>query len=303
MIREEYEFNDLREYLYEHNDILITGNSGEEERSVFFYNLWISKHKNVVKLIRVNDKVAVESIIEGTYKRIEDLDLFIGLREILRILNIEGRNVLIDISSLDHVLIMIITKILLNDVVPKNLFAAYIRPKRYSNQSGNVGFSLCEKILGVKAVPGFARREWEKPVLCSFMGFEGIRLKGIIESISNFDKIIPILAFPVGASQWYNVTMRNSMNVLHGEFSDATIYKCCSESIFNAVDLLKEILGREEKMIIAPLGTRAHSMASAIFASHHSNSKIIYDYVVENKHRAEGIAHVTVYHLTSFIKT
>ena len=93
------------------------------------------------------------------------------------------------------------------------------------------------------------------------------------------------------------------MDILQGEVSDCTIHKCYSDSIFEAVNLLDTILVDEEKVVLAPLGTRAHSMACAIYACQHSNARIVHDYAVECENRAKGIAHIMIYHLSSFINT
>ena len=134
------------------------------------------------------------------------------------------------------------------------------------------------------------------------MGFEGVRLKGILETVHSFEKLIPIVAFPSGTPQWYNVTMWNSMDILQSEGKNLSVYKCYSESIFDAVNLLDKVICQDETVVLAPLGTRPHSMACAIFACLHEATRILYDFVIESDHRAIGISEITIYHLTSFIK-
>ena len=61
MIREEYNFNDIAEYLYETTDLLVAGNPTCEERSYFFSDVWKAKGKNVLQLKREdNDKLAYQ---------------------------------------------------------------------------------------------------------------------------------------------------------------------------------------------------------------------------------------------------
>ncbi|BBB92238.1 MAG TPA: hypothetical protein PKA28_04795 [Methylomusa anaerophila] len=262
MIREEYLFEDIADYLYKSNDLLIAGMPSTEERSSFFKNLWTDRCKSVLLLKRLDDGNMFFQLCCGKdVVQQNTVDLCIATSRLLRYLNVDEKNVLLDMSSLDHVLIMFFTKQFLTQVVPKTLFAAYIRPKQYSQQSGNVGFSLCDQVLAVNSVPGFAKRESGKQTLCSFLGFEGIRLKSILESVHNVDKFIPVVAFPSGAPQWYNVTMWNSMDTLQSENRDYAIRKCFSESIFEAVNLLQQNILHDEKVVLAPLGTRAHSMA------------------------------------------
>ena len=119
----------------------------------------------------------------------------------------------------------------------------------------------------------------------------------------SFEKLIPIVAFPSGTPQWYNVTMWNSMDILQSEGKNLSVHKCYSESIFEAVSLLNRIIAQDETVVLAPLGTRPHSMACAIFACHHEATRILYDFVVESNHRAIGVADITIYHLSSFIKS
>ncbi|AFM02258.1 hypothetical protein Desde_3995 [Desulfitobacterium dehalogenans ATCC 51507] len=304
MIREEYDFNDIAEYLYDNIDLLIAGVPRAEERSSFFYNLWMERRKDILLLeLLDNERIQYNYYTQTDLPRCGTIDLTIGTPKILNLCRVEQKNVILDLCSLDHVLIMFLTKQLITHTIPRTLFATYIRPHHYSKQSGTVGYSLCDQILGVKSIPGFIRRESNSQTLCSFIGFEGIRLKSILESVHDVKKLIPVVAFPSGEPQWYNVTMWNSMDILQSETPDLTIHKCFSESVFEAVNLMKSCIQADEKVVIAPLGTRPHSMACAIFACNHPNARIVYDYVVEREHRTEGITHIKVYHLSSFLNT
>lgn len=303
MIREEYNFNDIADYLYKSTDLLITGIPTCEDRSHFFSDLWKDKGKAILQLRRENnDKLAYQFLQGNNSVDAGLIDLCVQTSQLLQCFGVEQKNILLDLSSLDHVLIMFLTKQLIERVIPKSLFAAYIRPREYRQQSGNIGFSLCEQVLAVNSVPGFAKRESARQTLCAFLGFEGIRLKSILEYVHNIEKFIPVVAFPSGTPQWYNVTMWNSMDVLQSENQDFAIRKCFSESIFEAVNLLQNNIHPEDRVVLAPLGTRPHSMACAIFACQHQYSRIISDYAIENQQRTKGVTDITVYHLSSFLK-
>lgn len=303
MISEEYNYDDVSDYLEDNIELLIVGFPGKEEREKYFYEKWRTLGKDFLMLQMCdNSKIHCKANIGG--KDICDgiIDLCVGLPQLLRGLSVGTKNVLVDLSSLDHVSIMTLTKQLLMQVPPRSLFATYIRPSAYSHQKGTVGYSLCEKIQAISAVPGFARREHERQTLCAFLGFEGIRLKGVLETVQNVDKLLPIVAFPSGSPQWYNVTIWNNMDMLQNETRDLAINKCVSEGVFEAVDLLRKIVPQEDNVVLAPLGTRAHSMACAIYACEHRSCRIVYDFAVENDERAIGISYIKVYHLSSFIK-
>lgn len=304
MIKEEYSFHHIKDYLYDNIDLLIAGFPSAEERSSFFSKLWASKNKDILFLALENNETVIIRLICNNAVRIDQkCDLCVGLPRLLKYIGVSDKDILLDMSSLDNVLIMFLTKQLLSKVTPNSLFASYIRPERYISESGNIGYELCQQIGAVDTVPSFTKREAENQTLCAFLGFEGVRLKGILEAVHSFEKLIPIVAFPSGTPQWYNVTMWNSMDILQSEGKNLSVHKCYSESIFEAVNLLNSIIAQDETVVLAPLGTRPHSMACAIFACHHQATRILYDFVVESDHRAIGVADITIYHLSSFIKS
>ncbi len=304
MIKEEYSFCHIEDYLYDNIDLLIAGFATAEERSGYFSELWTIKNKDVLFLMLDGNETVVYRFVRNNNVVMKGrCDLCVGLPRILSQIGIVEKEVLLDMSSLDNVLIMFITKQLLTKVTPRSFFASYIRPEKYVSESGNIGYELCQQIGAVDAVPGFAKRETDNQTLCAFLGFEGVRLKGVLEAVHSFEKLIPIVAFPSGTPQWYNVTMWNSMDILQSEGKNLSVHKCYSESVFEAFDLLNSTISQDETVVLAPLGTRPHSMACAIYACHHGATRIVYDFVVENDRRAMGIADITVYHLSSFIKS
>lgn len=304
MIKEEFSFSHLEDYLYDQIDLLIAGFPDAEERSNFFSDIWNDKSKDILFLrLESNETVVCNFTQNKTVKKKLKLDLCVELPKLLKSIEISNKNILLDMSSLDNVLIMFLTKQLLTKVTPKTFFASYIRPEKYISESGNIGYELCQQIGAVEAVPGFAKRETDNQTLCAFLGFEGVRLKGILETVHSFERLIPIVAFPSGTPQWYNVTMWNSMDVLQSEGKNLSVYKCYSESVFEAFSLLDKAIAQDENVVLAPLGTRPHSMACSIFACRHKATRILYDFVVESDHRAIGISDITIYHLSSFIKS
>ena len=303
MINEEYNYDDVSSYLEDNIDLLIIGVPGNEERERFFCEKWFALGKDFLMLHRTDNTQVKCQLFKNKIKIRElTVDLCVALPRLLRELSVGSKNVMVDLSSLDHVLIMTLTKQLLTQVTPRSFFATYIRPLGYVHQKGTVGYGLSEKIQAISAVPGFARRERDHQTLCAFLGFEGIRLKGVLETVQNIEKLLPVVAFPSGSPQWYNVTIWNNMDMLQNEVKDLAINKCFSEGIFEAVNLLRNIVPQEDNVVLAPLGTRAHSMACAIYACEHQSCRIVYDFAVESDERAIGISHIKVYHLSSFIK-
>lgn len=301
MIREEFNYFDTSEYLLKTIDLLIAGKPKNEDRSKYFFEEWQRNEKDILLLNFVNETKIEYVYYENGVEIISDiLDFVTGIPLLLKKLEVNTKNTIIDLSGMNHVIIMYLTKVLITRIVPRTLFAAYIRPIKYIEEKENA--NLTEKIMGVKAVPGFAQREKQNELLCAFVGFEGIRLNGIIESSNKFSEFHPIIEFPSGSPQWYNTTMWNSLDLLSDRTLDVIPHKCLSESIFEAYKLLNDIIPEDRSKVLAPIGTRPHSMACAIYGSEHRNTRILYDYAIEKDLRTEGISDISIYHLSSFLR-
>lgn len=309
MVNEEYSFQELKPYLLEsdNNTILICGFLTNEDRSSFFSKEWLKNEENILMLEQTENSNAdiIKYIYyeKGKEKKKDKFKCNEEFLHFLKHMKVQESKVLLDLSSLSHVLIMYALKNLLLEVIPRLLFASYIRPTRYLNQSEDIGFSLSKSISGINSVPGFVKRARDQERLCAFVGFEGVRLKSLLENLTTIERFDTILAFPSDIAQWYNVTAWNVSDLMHSTVKDGVMRKCFSESIFDAVKILKDIGRNGERLVLAPLGTRAHSAACAIFASEYPNARIVYDYPVECDNRTEGIDRIIVYHLSSYLKT
>lgn len=301
MVYEEYDFFEIKDYLNDNIDLLITGLPNEEERSHFLFDEWQKKRKDILVLKLEDNGYVFCRYHKGGTVDVSKIKLLTELAPFLKSIHISSMNVLMDLSGLSHVLFMFLTKKFLKELSPNLLFAAYIRPLKYLNESDDDENQLSQSFGEVNAVPGFAKREQGVPALCAFLGFEGIRLKSVLEAIT-VNRLVPIVAFPSGKPHWFNITMLNNMDIIQSGSKNLVVNKCYSESVFEAVDLLEKTFEDAEKVVLAPLGTRPHSLACAIYACRNKNVRLMYDFPVESKHRAIGVATITIYHLTSFIE-
>lgn len=302
MIQEEFNYNDMSEYLKKTNDLLIAGFPGTDERSCYFVDEWTKEAKDILLFKMVSESTIQYKFISSGNEKDGYINMNIEVADLLKKCEIIEKNILLDMSGLEHVLIMFLTKILITMVKPKTFLASYIRPEKYIYDDDSIGFMLSEQVSAVKSVPGFIRRESADEVLCAFLGFEGIRVKSVLDLLNNIKRFIPVVAFPSGTSQWFNVTMWNCMDIIQSGNYEYDTRKCYSESIYDAIELLMNNISQDEHVVLAPLGTRPHSMASAIFACQHKHARIIYDYVIERQRRTSGIAHIQIYNITPFIK-
>jgi hypothetical protein len=302
VIKEEYSYKDISTYLKSSIDLLIVGNINIEERRSFFYNEFKDIISSVLFLEREKGNKLNSTLLTNNIEhKYQCDDISILLPIILQENSIVNKNVLLDITSLDHVTIMTIFNILINKVRPKKLFAGYVCPMRYKGSKENYLFTLTSELEGIMTIPGLARIEKPSESVCVFLGFEGGRFQRIIELINETKNIYPIFSLPLINLNWMKISMWNSLDILKGHSSNSIIHKCSAESIFDALQLLDEISRIADNTVLVPLGTRPHSAGCAIFASTKKNTRIIYDYAVETHNRSEGIGNITIYNLTKLI--
>jgi len=303
MIKEEYSFDDMSSYLKSSIDLLIIGELSIEERRTLFYNQFINSKTSILILNRNKGNLLSSKYLVNnkTEKKYQDKDISILLPFILNDINIIQKNILIDITSLDHVTMMSLINILINKIYPKKLFAGYVCPQCYIGSEEDYSFTLTSELEGIMAIPGLAHIEKPSESVCVFLGFDGGRFQRTIELIKDSKTIYPIFALPLVNPNWIKVSMWNSFDILKDYISNSIIYKCSAESIFDALQLLKDISKIADNTVLIPLGTRPHSASCAIFASKNKNTRIIYDYAVETQKRSEGISNIIIYNLTKII--
>lgn len=307
MIREEFSWDSVECYLRDTISAVLVGPSFDD-RSNYFPSLWNEWKCNLVRIEASRDysqDVTISLLREGEIKKTYSGELVTELTSLFSDLNRQVNVICLDLSSLQHTVLMYLTKLLLTEVRPKQLFASYVEPVDYQIRSYLGDFLLSEELLGLRAVPGFVRRKRSCPGrLLAFLGFEGERLIKILEEDTQSNTIIPVIGFPSFRPGWQARTLRNCMRSIEYAQASCDIHKCSAESIFDAYDLinnLKPNLSKEE-YVLAPLGTRPHSMACAIYATLNPDTRIVYDHPVEMSRRSIGINRTICYHLSTFIK-
>lgn len=212
------------------------------------------------------------------------------------------KNILIDLTSLQHSVIMVLMGVLCNNIRPAHLFASYVKPKRYITRDELGKYNLSTEVSEPEGIPGLIRQRKENEVVIPFLGFEGDRLHNIIETMT-YDTIVPVIGFPSEDPAWQFDSLRNCMAVLNSACPDAEIYKCKSNSIYDAINVIRAIsdLYPDKFFVLLPLGIRTHTAACGLWAAKHKNTRIMYDYAIETEIRSEGIGDAIIYHLSRFI--
>lgn len=307
MFKEEFQWKLIESKIIQINDISIVGEK-KDERSSYFSNLWQGTNCLIIEITPTNsiDKVNIKILKSGVVLYdLHDLSLLGALTELLSNFIGPQTTITVDLSSLDNNIIMVICNILISELKPLRFFATYAEPQEYVGRNVFGNYQLSAEVKGIYDVPTFIRRGKNKDIeLIAFLGFEGKRLRKIIEDQPAIRNVTPVIGFPSFSPGWQARALANSMDVLsHTEMSD--IFKCEASSIYSAFETImgiNKIVSSNTQLALSPLGTRPHTAACALYAALNKDTLILYDHVVELSPRSEGILTCKGYNLTPFIK-
>lgn len=308
MFRDEYLWSEAGEQVVKNATLLIRGVS-DGERETTFLREW-QTHQPECTVLQLasesNDKcryrIAPASNIDSV--RFKQGNIRTDLRNLLSQSRSSLQSVVMDITSLQHVAIMFITKFLL-ELVPGQLFAVYAEPVQYTAKDAVTGeYNLSDRSLGIMAVPGFAKmQQTEHEVLVAFMGFEGGRLARLLEERRAVETIISVVGLPSYRPGWNLVSLASAGQVLVERETQDAIHVCAAFSVFEAISELYKIRSsvHNKTLVLAPLGTRPHTLAIALFAARNEGTQILFDHPVETSSRSQGLGERHVYHLSGLV--
>ncbi|MDY7540123.1 hypothetical protein QN372_06035 [Undibacterium sp. RTI2.1] len=144
------------------------------------------------------------------------------------------------------------------------------------------------------------------PLFACLLGFEGTRLKHIIENIEpNYEDIIPIIGVP-GFKPWYlfDTFLGNRTTLSENSIWQRVLYApahCPFSCFYTLADLHEEFPDRAMK--IAMVGTKPHALGSVMF--HLANfcaTELVYDHPIRKHGRTDGTERLHVYHVSAILK-
>jgi hypothetical protein len=248
---------------------------------------------------------------DGTLLEQEKDKLLIpDLQSLLSKNKFQGANICIDITALKQGILFLLTRLLLNNIKPARLFAAYTEPTEYKKKKlftlgQTEEYDLYDKIIGTSSgVPGFIKhRGLNDILLIAPLGFDSQRLQTIYEDLKP-KKIIPVVGFPSFIPGWNLTAIKMNFMILKSAECFDLVKTCEAASPFAMFDLLNEEFHRhnaEFDIYISPLGTRPHCLGAAIFVAKNPSVYLIYDFPVEKLHRSESVLKTDIYHLSKYI--
>lgn len=189
----------------------------------------------------------------------------------------------------------------------------YVEPDKYSRSSAPLDgqiYDLSARIAGIAPIPGYAvfRRDLSsESVFVPLLGFEGPRLRHIIEEVQPAaDKIIPVVGSP-GFKPWYVFeTYKGNKAALLEEGVWQAIRYAPADCPFSCFYLLASIAREypQSYLKIAPIGTKPHALGAVMFAlTQKDRTELVYDHPIRKPGRTEGASQLHVYNVSSIAQS
>lgn len=234
-------------------------------------------------------------------KQVIDADVF---PDFLKERKYKDYEVLIDCTTVNvPELLLLIGALLSNNVL--HFSALYIEPQNYSHsQRIEFGderkFELSNRYIGYKGIPGYLLSIESGDSVAFCCGYEPERIMNAFEdeSISGNSSNL-IFGMPPFNAGWDMNAYENHMNFIESQ-SIRNIYYCGATNPLSVIKRLDEMyaaIGEDEKLFVAPLGTKPMSLGACLFIVANGDREkvaILFDHPIKKKGRS---SHIGKWHL------
>ncbi|WP_275906926.1 hypothetical protein [Aeromonas sp. 5HA1] len=284
------------------NSLYIFASTGESRTS--HTDSWSTLIQNV-KLLEILEETQNSFKVKGDVNSIS-LRSELALKALWVDL-LPASKVYLDITGLTHSVWAGILKSALQ--MKLEVLVVYVEPDAYSRSSAPVEgqiYDLSASIQGISPLPGFATlssRNSEQFTFIPLLGFEGPRLRYIIEQIQpGFEYITPIVGSP-GFKPWYvfEAYIGNKGALTETSAWQAVRY-APANCPFSCYYLLEEIAAdnNEKALKIALIGTKPHALGAILFTLSSSTPvELVHDHPIRKAGRTGGTAKLLVYHVSA----
>ena len=187
----------------------------------------------------------------------------------------------------------------------------YVEPEDYRRSRAphllaKRDFELSGEIVGFRGIPGAARmltdRRAQKCIF--FVGYEGARFMRAftdLEMLKGRDSNV-VFGIPAFKPGWEMDSIANNVPVMSDEHV-SSVYFCGADNPRAAVELLSAAyrsLDPDETMFIAPIGTKPHGLATALFVAQRTDVGVIYDHPRRRPDRSQAVGQWHLFSVTDF---
>ncbi|MBU8916018.1 hypothetical protein BGM25_08275 [Bacillus sp. FJAT-29953] len=300
--------NELSPYFRE-SSILILGNSEDERDGVILGKL--NENTSIVNINFDVDSSILDIKFNGSeeYNIEHDNDPVSHADNLVTFLISCNKQIIIDITSFSTETLFILLNAFYENNYDK-ILVIYVEPIEYKLNRDRTfpNFHLSEGRLGISSIPGFLRlTDYEKESkLLVFLGFEGGRFQELCEHLltEGTVDINPILPLPSYMAGWHMQGLYHNLETLKTNEVMSQVKRVTAWDPFLAYKVLEEQYNQfsdDHQLMVAPLGTKPHTLAVVLFAIKYEDVQIMYDHPTKTKHRSSGIGKVRGYMLEGFL--
>lgn len=262
-------------------------------------------NSKVITLYYDPDAIKLSISFEGVENppTVKDDEPVASAAELAKFLNEGGRTVIVDITGLSTEALFLILQSF-QEVSFDNVIVTYVQPLEYNVERNEVllpEYLLSQEHSPITPIPGFMRLSSDlKPLLVVFLGFEGGRFQELREHLlaDGNVEITPILPLPSYSAGWHMRGLYLNLDTLKDSEKLQEIKRVTAWDPFHALNVLEKLYrncSEEYQISVAPLGTKPHVLATALFAIKHEDVRIMYDHPKASLHRSLGIGEVRGY--------
>jgi hypothetical protein len=183
----------------------------------------------------------------------------------------------------------------------------YVEPGKYSSPRWRQllhrrDFELSGLVPGYTAIPGaamlLADRASQKGIF--FLGYEERRLERAFEDLQMIQASRAAVVFGIPAFRpgWEMDAIANNIEIIREQNIRGGVYFCGAENPLAVIEILGEFhrgLESDERLFVAPIGTKPHGIGVALFVAEHADVRVIFDHPRRTEGRSDGIGHWHLY--------
>lgn len=262
---------------------------------------FVTKNSNSVITFEYNSEDFTLRIDGADYDA-DDLESYL--------LKLNGKTIIFESTTLGFVEIFLCCKGF-HSLGIKKLSFLYVEPKNYQKPMSTMrksqllhkrDFELSQEVPGYKAIPGgtllLTDRIPQKTVF--FLGFEERRLDRALEDYQMIQPSSASVVFGVPAFKpgWEMDAFANNIRVIRERNIKGGVHFCGAENPASAIRVLKKIkksLEINERLFVAPIGTKPMGIGAALFAATNNDVGLLYDHPKRSVKRSSDVARWHIY--------
>lgn len=289
--------------------ILINGVHSDERCTYFESKLGNSSP--IIQLTYDRETYKLDGIQSyyDSFPSLNDGDPVVNVEEVVRFLLKQNTKIVIDMTSLSTEVLFILLKAF-HDEKYDDLIVLYVQPNEYKKSVDNLipNFMLSEEHSPVSSIPGFLRlpNDDKRPMLVVFIGFEGGRFQELCEHLLTEGPVVilPVLPMPSYNAGWHMLGLYLNMDTLKSVDIMSDLRRVTAWDPFYALSVLEDQYNNfsdERDIIVAPLGTKPHTLATILFSVKNDDVRIMYDHPKIFTQRSIGVGEIRGYNIKGLL--